>query len=413
MTSSGLSSDEDFWPAICCEPCELSLLPSAPELSDDLALAEMCGSPVLSEALRRDLLALIDDGDAEPACLGGAAEAPADEQDELEHHASPPSQRPDEPEEEVLLPRMISTPSPTAAVVSRTQAQAAQAPELRPTAAPAAAEPARGPLILRRAAARPRAPTSERERSANFWAALELGKGNGLGTHWQTAPLKRRSFEEDVTEQAVAAEEDAEAGEACGRVWGKPGVDSGTLVTSRPSGSSVGSGIEWIGVRRDALLGVATDTRVSLEVTGVNSTAAARRQKLSIGQHFLHTTVQADRTVSSGSPLPSGLTVLASDLLRGASDRIMRVWLNVDADARSQLTVAQGRLARFNFRLEQVVGDVVVRSVLVPGQFSVRGQAETKPAKRQRTMNVLPLSPEAVTPAMPHNVLQKLLMASK
>ena len=116
---------------------------------------------MLSEALRRDLLLLIDDVDAEPACLGGAAEAPADEQDELEHHAiSPPSQRPDEPEEESVLPRMISTPSPTAAVVSRTQAQAAQAPELRPTAAPAAAEPPRGPLILRRAAARPRAPTS-------------------------------------------------------------------------------------------------------------------------------------------------------------------------------------------------------------------------------------------------------------
>ena len=111
MTSSGLSSDEDFWPAIC-EPCELSLLPSAPELSDDLALAEMCGSPVLSEALRRDLLTLMSDdgGDAEPACLGGAAEAPADEQDELEHHASPPSQRPDEPEEEVL-----SAPAPAPA----------------------------------------------------------------------------------------------------------------------------------------------------------------------------------------------------------------------------------------------------------------------------------------------------------
>ena len=387
----------DIWPEPC-EPCELSLLPSAPELSDDLALAEMCGSPVLSEALRRDLLALMDD-DAEPACLGGAADATVDEQDEMEDHAiSPPSQRPDEPEEEeeaAVLPRMISTPSPTAAVVSRTHAQAAQAPELRPTAAPAAAEPPRGPLILRRAAPRPRAPTSERERSANFWAAVRLGKGNGLGT--QTAPLKRRSFEEDVTEQA---EEDTETGEACGRVWGKPGVDSGTLVTSRPSGSSVGSGIEWIGVRRDALSSLATDTRVSLEVTGVNSTTAARRQNLSIGQRFLQTTVQADRTVSSGSPLPSGLTVLDSDLLRGASDRIMRVWLNVDADARSQLTVAQGRLANFNFRLEQVVGDVVVRSVLVPGQFSVRGQAATKPAKRQRTM--------------PHpNALQKLLMASK
>ena len=403
-----MASDDDFWPEPC-EPCELSLLPSAPELSDDLALAEMCGSPVLSEALRRDLLALMDDGDAEPACLGGAADATVDEQDEMEDHAiSPPSQRPDEPEEaEAVLPRMISTPSPTAAVVSsRTHAQA---PELRPTAAPAAAEPPRGPLILRRAAPRPRAPTSERERSANFWAAMRLGKGNGLGT--QTAPLKRRSFEEDVTEQA---EEDTETGEACGRVWGKPGVDSGTLVTSRPSGSSVGSGIEWIGVRRDALSSLATDTRVSLEVTGVNSTTAARRQNLSIGQRFLQTTVQADRTVSSGSPLPSGLTVLDSDLLRGASDRIMRVWLNVDADARSQLTVAQGRLANFNFRLEQVVGDVVVRSVLVPGQFSVRGQAATKPAKRQRTMDSPPLSAEDVPPAMAKpNALQKLLMASK